>query len=531
MKKRDVLYSNEARQHLVTGVNMLADAVKVTLGPGGRNVIISRPALDPLITKDGVTVARNMYTDDERLNTAMKIIRNVASRTEEVAGDGTTTATVLAQAQLNKGIQAIESGINAVEFKKGMEIALKEAIEYIDSVKIPVEDKLEDIAKISANGDEELAKVISDTYSRVGVDGTVLLKEGETTKTFVEFTEGIEFNRGFISPYFATELATQTTTLHDPFIILYHGVLESYGQIKSIVEAIISQNRSFLIIAEDVLGEALNVLVTNVVQGRISCAAVKGPSFGDLRLDMMEDLAAVVGGTVIDKSKGLSLETAKAEYLGTAETVVVGREFTRIVNGGGEQKEVLERIALLEARAEAEKDQTEAGDLRRRVSKLKSGAATIYLGAYTDVELREKKDRLEDTLSAVKAALMDGIVPGGGNTLYVTSTKMVQTFESPAIQAGYDAVVHSMAAPMFTIANNAGITIGTDNENSIFFNNGLDARKGTYVNLIENGIVDPAMVTKTALSNAVSVTALLLTTECMLVDMQTNHDLVPIDSL
>jgi chaperonin GroEL len=525
MKQREISYEKNAREKLLKGVDILANAVKVTLGPGGRNVVISRHGFSPIITKDGVTVARNCYVGDEQVNTGIKIVRNVASKTDEVVGDGTTTATVLAQYMAHIGMTLVDDGHNPMFVKKGMELALRDALNIIDRYKEPAGENLKAIATISANNDEELGRVIVEAYQKVGAEGIVTVEESKSDKTYVTFSEGLEFDRGSLSPFFFTNPSEQNVVLDNVYILMYHGEIQNFSQIHGWVEQFMAKdNANFLIIAEDVLGEALAVLVTNFAKGHLNGVAVKAPSFGDIRLEMLEDIAALTGGTVIDASKNLSLNNVDLDLCGFASKIVVGKDNTQIFGGSGN---VEPRVQLLRERLAIEDDEYESVQLRKRIAKLTSGAATIFVGAYTEPELSEKKDRVTDTLSATKAALLDGVVPGGGNMLMTVQKEMWEESKvSGEYLSGYLLVVQSLSEPARLIAQNAGLEL---DESMVRHNFGLNARTEEYQNLTENGIVDPAKVTKTALSNAVSVAALLLTTECLMVDNDHNSDLIPIE--
>ena len=525
MKQRAIKYNKDARARLLQGVDILADAVKVTLGPGGRHVVISRHGFDPLITKDGVTVARNTYVGDEQVNTGIKMVRNVATKTEDVAGDGTTTATVLAQALTHSGIGLVNDGHNPMLVKRGMELALRDALEIIDRYKIPVGDNLRSVATISANNDEELGDVIVQAYERVGVDGVITTEMSKTDKTYVTFSEGLEFDRGFLSPFFMLDRRTETVTLEDAYILLYHGEIREISQIIGWVETFLAEkNAPFLIIAEDVSGEALAVLVRNFVEGALNGVAVKAPSFGEIRLEMLEDIAALTGGTVIDASKNLTLANVDINLCGKAAKIVVGKDSTQIFGGKGD---VAPRVELLRERLALQDDEYESTQLRKRIAKLTSGAATIFVGGYTELEISEKKDRITDTLAATKAALLDGIVPGGGNMLLTVQRELLQKdMQETSVLSGYLAVAEALSEPAKLIAQNAGLEL---NEESVRHNYGLNARKEEYQILIENGVVDPAKVTKAAISNAVSVASLIMTTECLMVDNNHNSDLIPVE--
>jgi chaperonin GroEL len=529
MKKRDIYFNNEARAELLKGVDVLANAVKVTLGPEGRNVVISQAAGAPHITKDGVTVAKSIYLEDESQNMGVDIVRQVASRTDDLVGDGTSTSTVIAQTVIHAGLQTIEQGYSPMKLKKEMEAAQQEIAKYIRDISVDVSgdfDRIAQIATVSANGDEDLGRLIADTYEKVGADGVITVAESHNTETTVAVVEGMQFDRGFLSPYFINNIGREMVEMSNPLVLLYDGRISMFAEIASIIQYIMQNNRELLIVAEDVIDEALSTLIINKTNGRLKVAAVKAPSFGDMRKEMFEDLAVVLDATVISADKGMSLDDDKfdPDWLGVAQRVEIKRDQTLIINGAGEREAIEERVNVLKTRLESgEGEEFEKKKLRERIAKLNGGVAVIAVGAYSDVELQEKKDRVIDALSAAKAAMLEGIVPGGGITLLMAYNHGVK---SEIISVGHTIVHQALLSPCKAILDNAGFldsnawieeAIENLKTNPGF---GLDVRNHVHGDMIEMGIIDPAMVTRTAVENAVSVASLLLTTECLVVDKQ-----------
>lgn len=533
--RREIFYGSEASAFLQEGVNTLANAVKVTLGPAGKNVIISRQVGEPEITKDGVTVARNVMTDDARVNVAIKSVRSSAERTDELAGDGTTSNLVLLQAIYNAGLEQVKKGANVTALKRGMEFALDQIVKLIDENKIDVADKLEAIATISANNDEVLGKLVSEVFTKVGSAGIVTVEDSGNTQTEYKIAEGISFERGYCSPYMVNTKEGKVVlrdTTNGIAVFIYNGRLTQFAQIESFLDYVFTNSFQFLIIAEDIEGEALNVIVSNIVQGKLRGAAVKAPGYGDYRMENMEDIAVAVGCEVFDITKGHGqIEFDVEKFVGLANYVELSKDDTTIIDGAGTSEDIKERVETLKLQMESlTDDDYEKNKLKERIARLTNGLAVIYVGAYTEVELIEKKSRLTDTIAATKAALLDGIVPGGGNMLSYIN-KLLQEPVEQKFEQGYRVVIDSLLSPAKTIAINSGMNpeeyIGLQE-----FNKGYDARECTsQINLIESGIVDPAKITKTAISNAVSVASMLLTTECLLVDSEHASDYVPIDPL
>jgi chaperonin GroEL len=534
-KNREVFFGKEATSKLVRGVDLLADAVKVTLGPGGRNVVISHKSKDPQITKDGVTVAREMYVGDETLNVGMKVVKTVASKTDEIVGDGTTTATVLAQQILQQGVHYIQKGSNAMFLKQGMEIALDKVCKYLDENKIDAGEHLQNVATISANGDKALGTLIADTYKKIGLDGVVTIDESSSTSDSVVITEGLEFDKGYLSPYMINNVARGVAVLDNPVVILYNGVIDKIEPLSRVLESIIQLNRDFLIVAEDIIDEALSIITVNVVQGRLRGAAVRVPGFGDLKAEMFLDIAAVTGATVVMKERGMRLEEFNVEWFGVASKIEVGRDTTRIINGGGTKEEIEKRIGELRSQMEEEEEQVERNRLTNRIAKLQSGVAILRIGAYNDVEMSEKKDRITDAINATRAALKEGIVPGGGYALARAFQTLPDVLdgETPIdVQIGYNIVMSSLIIPATQILENSGfeheVILKEVMDNPEFWV-GFDAKNALIGDMLELGVIDPVRVTKTALANAVSICSLLLTTECLLVDQDHSSDFVSLN--
>lgn len=544
---KDLTFRKDARSALHRGVDILADAVKVTLGPKGRNVVISQSIGAPQITKDGVTVAKSIVLDNLAENMGVDIVKQVASKTDDLVGDGTTTSVVLAQEMVLKGLEAIDSGYSPMEIQKGMHIALKEIVTYIKSVAVPVKNdiaRIAEIATISANGDSELGTLIADTYKTIGEDGVITVAESNNTETKVYTVEGMQFDRGYLSPYMITNISKGCVEMQTPLVLLYDGRISMFSEIAHIVQQVAGDGRELLIIAEDVTDEALATLITNKINGRLKAAAVKGPSFGDIRKEMLEDLAVVLDAKVVSSDKGMSLEAGKFDpsWLGVAEKVEIHKDSTLLVNGAGEREAIETRVDVLKSQLDILDDEFEKRKIRERIAKLVGGVAVISVGAYSDVELSEKKDRVIDALSAAKAAMKEGIVAGGGITLVMASLENVAEETQPAFisastRRGYELVFESIGAPFDQILLNAGLkpqdifleldysTTGDKSDTFI----GYDARNDVYGNMFDMGIIDPAMVTRTALENAVSIASLLLTTECLVVDNSHKHGFVPLN--
>lgn len=531
MLRRKIIFGDQAREYLTKGVNILADAVKVTLGPGGRNVIISKHLGDPIITKDGVTVAKNVMTDDELINVAIKTVRNAADKTDEVAGDGTTTATVLMQSIYNKGLSEIRSGkINVTQMQRGMRLAANHIIDYIDSVKIPVENNLSAIATISANNDNEVGDLVAEVYSKIGKDGLITTEESGTEKTFYRVAEGITFDRGYISQFFRNTEEGKVV-LKDVMVFIFNGeITKLEGHVLDFLNKTVEQHKQFIIICEDMHGEALNVVVTNVVQAKLSGVVVKAPGFGDYREQYMQDIAVAVNATVVDEARGHFAQPFSDKFYGLANYVEVTKDKTVIVDGAGSKAAVEDRVRELNLELNACEEEYDKNKVRERIAMLTNGLAVVFIGAYTDIELEEKKARFTDTIAACKAALAEGIVPGAGSTLlaakeHLTFNKKLKGKYSDSFITGYEIVLESLSVPSETIASNAGYPSPGYHD----FGLGLDAVSGEIVDVLEAGIIDPAKITKTAVATAMSAASILLTTECIVVDTEHASDKITLD--
>lgn len=543
---KELTFREDARSALHRGVDILADAVKVTLGPKGRNVVISQSIGAPQITKDGVTVAKSIVLDNVAENMGVDIVKQVASKTDDLVGDGTTTSIVLAQEMIRRGLEEVENGHSPMEIQRGMHLALKNLVEFIKEVAVPVKnspERITEIATISANGDKELGDLIAGTYKVIGEDGVITVAESNNTETKVYTVEGMQFDRGYLSPYMITNISKGCVEMQTPLVLLYDGRISMFSEIAHIVQHVVNDGRELLIVAEDVTDEALASLITNKINGRIKAAAVKGPSFGDIRKEMLEDLAVVLDAKVVSMDKGMSLEEGKFDpsWLGIAERVEIHKDSTLLVNGAGEKETIAVRVDVLKNQLESIDDEFEKRKIRERIAKLVGGVAVISVGAYSDVELSEKKDRVIDALSAAKAAMKEGIVAGGGVTLAVASQEFsnntgIDEDKTISITIGREIVYDSINAPFNQILLNAGLdpsaireklTLNFPGKQSSTFD-GYDARNDEYVNMFDAGIIDPAMVTRTALENAVSIASLLLTTECLVVDTSYKSGFVPL---
>ena len=496
---KEIKFGAEARAALERGVNQLADTVRVTLGPKGRNVVLAKPYGAPLITNDGVTIAKEIELEDGFENMGAQLIREVASKTNDVAGDGTTTATVLAQAMVNAGMKNLAAGANPIVLRKGMKKATDKAVEAIASMSKPVEGK-EQIAKVAAvsSGDEEVGKLVADAMEKVSKDGVITIEESKTMKTELDLVEGMQFDRGYISAYMATDMDKMEATLDNPYILITDKKISNIQELLPLLEQIVQSGSKLLIIAEDIEGEALTTLIVNKLRGTFSVAAVKAPGYGDRRKEMLQDIAILTGGQVISDELGLDLKEATLEQLGRAKSVKVQKESTVIVDGEGDKEAIKARVNQIKGQIEETTSEFDREKLQERLAKLAGGVAVVRVGAATETEMKEAKLRMEDALAATKAAVEEGIIAGGGSA-YIHTTKVLQELE----------------APLFHIAANAGL------EGSVIINKvkeskvgiGFDAYKEEYVDMVKAGILDPAKVTRSALQNATSVASTLLTTE------------------
>lgn len=515
---KEIKFGAEARAALERGVNQLADTVRVTLGPKGRNVVLAKPYGAPLITNDGVTIAKEIELEDGFENMGAQLIREVASRTNDVAGDGTTTATVLAQAMVNAGMKNLAAGANPIVLRKGMKKATDKAVEAIASMSKPVEGK-EQIAKVAAvsSGDEEVGKLVADAMEKVSKDGVITIEESKTMKTELDLVEGMQFDRGYISAYMATDMDKMEATLDNPYILITDKKISNIQELLPLLEQIVQSGSKLLIIAEDTEGEALTTLIVNKLRGTFSVAAVKAPGYGDRRKEILQDIAILTGGQVISDELGLDLKEATLEQLGRAKSVKVQKESTVIVDGEGDKEAIKARVNQIKGQIEETTSEFDREKLQERLAKLAGGVAVVRVGAATETEMKEAKLRMEDALAATKAAVEEGIIAGGGSA-YIHTTKVLQelvdTLEGDE-KTGAQIIMKALEAPLFHIAANAGL------EGSVIINKvkesevgiGFDAYKEEYVDMVKAGILDPAKVTRSALQNATSVASTLLTTE------------------
>ncbi len=523
---KDIKFDVDARDGLKRGVDALANAVKVTLGPKGRNVIISKSFGAPHVTKDGVTVAKEVELEDELENMGAQMVKEVASKTNDLAGDGTTTATVLAQAIVKEGLKNVAAGANPMDLKRGIDKAVSAITEDLAKQSQEVgnsSEKIQQVASISANNDNVIGDLISTAFGKVGKEGVITVEEAKGMDTYVDVVEGMQFDRGYLSPYFVTDADKMIATLDNPYILLFDKKISNLQEILPILEPVSQSGRPLLIIAEDVDGQALATLVVNKLRGGLKIAAVKAPGFGDRRKAMLEDISILTGGTVISEERGFSLENATLDLLGTAETVTIDKDNTTIVNGSGDEGQIKARVNQIKAQIETTTSDYDREKLQERLAKLAGGVAVLYVGAASEVEMKEKKDRVDDALHATRAAVEEGIVAGGGVAL-VRAKKVLETIETENLDetTGIQIVNRAIEAPLRTIVENAG------GEGSVVINKvlegnkdfGYDAKSEAYVDMLEAGIIDPKKVTRVALENAASVAGMILTTECALVDIK-----------
>jgi chaperonin GroEL len=523
---KDIKFDVEARDGLKKGVDALANAVKVTLGPKGRNVIISKSFGAPQVTKDGVTVAKEVELENELENMGAQMVKEVASKTNDLAGDGTTTATVLAQAIVKEGLKNVAAGANPMDLKRGIDSAVNAICKDLNKQSKQVgnsSDKIKQVASISANNDTTIGDLIAKAFDKVGKEGVITVEEAKGTDTYVDVVEGMQFDRGFLSPYFVTNADKMIADLENPYILLFDKKISNLQEILPILEPISQSGRPLLIIAEDVDGQALATLVVNKLRGGLKIAAVKAPGFGDRRKAMLEDIAILTGGTVISEERGFSLEKADLTMLGTAETVTVDKDNTTIVNGAGKNEEIKARVNQIKAQIETTTSDYDKEKLQERLAKLAGGVAVLYVGAASEVEMKEKKDRVDDALAATRAAVEEGIVAGGGVALVRAKSVLDKlTNENDDELTGVQIVARAIEAPLRTIVLNAGgegsVVVSKVMEGSKDF--GYDAKNEKYVDMLKAGIIDPKKVTRIALENAASVAGMILTTECALVDIK-----------
>ena len=523
---KDIKFDVEARDSIKRGVDALANAVKVTLGPNGRNVIISKSFGAPQVTKDGVTVAKEIELEDALENMGAQMVKEVASKTNDLAGDGTTTATVLAQAIVKEGLKNVAAGANPMELKRGIDKAVEAIVKNLEKQSTKVgnsSEMIKQVASISANNDDVIGDLIAKAFGKVGKEGVITVEEAKGTETYVDVVEGMQFDRGYLSPYFVTDTEKMQTELENPMILLYDKKISSMKDLLPILEPVAQQGKSLLIIAEDVDGEALATLVVNKLRGSLKIAAVKAPGFGDRRKAMLEDIAVLTGGTVIAEERGFTLENATVDMLGSAETVTIDKDNTTIVNGAGNKSDIKGRVNQIKSQIESTTSDYDKEKLQERLAKLAGGVAVLYVGAASEVEMKEKKDRVDDALHATRAAVEEGIVAGGGVAL-VRAIEVLKKLTTETLDetTGVQIVARAIESPLRTIVENAG------GEGSVVINKvlegkknfGYDAKSETYVDMLKAGIIDPKKVTRIALENAASVAGMILTTECALVDIK-----------
>ena len=521
---KEIKFNTQAREELRAGVDALADAVKVTLGPKGRNVIIEKKFGAPQITKDGVSVAKEIELEDPFMNMGAQLVKEVASKTGDDAGDGTTTATVLAQAIVNVGLKNVTAGANPMDLKRGIDKAVAKVVEGIKAQAQEVGDdfsKIESVARISANNDEEIGQLIAEAMRKVKKDGVITVEEAKGTDTTVEVVEGMQFDRGYISPYFVTNTEKMECEMENPYILIYDKKISALKDMLPVLEASAQSGRPLLIIAEDVDSEALATLVVNRLRGSLKVCAVKAPGFGDRRKEMLEDIAVLTGGVVISEEKGLKLDATTLDMLGRAEKVTINKDNTVIVNGLGSKDAIAARVAQIKAQIETTTSDYDREKLQERLAKLAGGVAVLYIGAVSEVEMKEKKDRVDDALSATRAAIAEGIVPGGGVT-YIRCIEMLESLkgENEDETTGIEIVKRAIEAPLRQIVANAGlegaVILQKVREGKGDF--GYNARTGEYENFFAAGVIDPAKVTRVALENAASIAGMFLTTECVIAE-------------
>ena len=523
---KDIKFDVEARDGIKRGVDALANAVKVTLGPKGRNVIISKSFGGPTVTKDGVTVAKEIELENPLENMGAQMVKEVASKTNDLAGDGTTTATVLAQAIVKEGLKNVAAGANPMDLKRGIDKAVEAITKDLENQTQEVgnsSEKIKQVASISANNDEIIGDLIAKAFGKVGKEGVITVEEAKGTDTYVDVVEGMQFDRGYLSPYFVTNSEKMTTDLESPYILLYDKKISAMKDLLPILEPVAQTGKPLLIIAEDVDGEALATLVVNKLRGALKIAAVKAPGFGDRRKAMLEDIAILTGGTVIAEERGFSLENVTIEQLGTAEKVAIDKDNTTVVNGAGEEDMIKNRINQIKSQIETTTSDYDKEKLQERLAKLAGGVAVLYVGAASEVEMKEKKDRVDDALHATRAAVEEGIVAGGGVALVRAKASLEKINSENADEAtGIQIVTRAIESPLRTIVENAGgegsVVISKVLDGQKDF--GYDAKSETYVDMLKAGIIDPKKVTRVALENAASVAGMILTTECALVDIK-----------
>jgi chaperonin GroEL len=526
MSAKQIAFDQEAREAMKRGIAKLAKAVKVTLGPKGRNVIIQKSFGSPTVTKDGVTVAKEIELPDHYENMGARMVKEVASKTSDVAGDGTTTATVLAEAIFNEGLKAVVAGTNPMLMKRGIEKAVEDIVAKVKAMSIEVKGKkdLENVATVAANGDTKIGGIIAEAMSKVGKDGVITVEEGKTTETGHEFVEGMQFDRGYLSPYFVTNVESMEAELDDPYVLIFEKKISSNRDLVPVLEKVLQQGKPILIIAEEVDGEALATLVVNKMRnpGAFKCCAVKAPGYGDRRKAMLEDIAILTGGKAIFEDLGVQLESVKLEDLGRAKKVKIDKDNTTIIEGAGKKDAIKARVAQIQKELEKSTSDYDKEKLSERIAKLSGGVAKLNVGGATESEVKEKKMRVEDAMHATRAAYQEGILPGGGTALLRASQGLKATGLSADEEVGYNIIVRACKAPIKQICDNAGDdgnVIANEVTKNKDANYGYDARKGEYCDMVKQGIIDPTKVVRSALQNAASVSTLLLTSDALVADM------------
>ena len=528
---KDIRFDSEARNALKAGVDKLANVVKVTLGPRGRNVVIDKKFGGPTSTKDGVTVAKEVELEDYLENMGAQMVKEVASKTSDVAGDGTTTATVIAQAIIREGLKNVAAGANPMDVKRGIDAAVKVVVEELQaqSKELPGKTEIAQVARISANNDSEIGDLIADAMEKVGKDGVITVEEAKSTDTSLEVVEGMQFDRGYLSPYFITDSESMETVLEDVYLLIHDKKISNMKDLLPILEKVSQAGKSLLILAEDIEGEALATLVVNKLRGTIKVCAVKAPGFGDRRKEMLQDIAVITGGTVISEDQGYKLENATISYLGEAGRVVIDKDNTTIVSGSGEVDMIKARINEIKVQVDKSSSDYDKEKLQERLAKLSGGVAVLNVGAATEIEMKEKKARVEDALHATRAAVEEGIIPGGGVALLRTLTKLNKLKTTDEQMIGVRIVIRSLEEPVRQIAANAGhepsIVVQKIMDGKGDF--GFDAHKEEYVNMIGAGVIDPTKVTRVAVENAASIAGLMLTTEAIIADIPEKEAMPP----
>ena len=528
MAAKQIAFDQEAREVMRRGVSKLARAVRVTLGPKGRNVVIEKSFGSPTVTKDGVTVAKEIELEDKYEDMGAKMVREVASKTSDIAGDGTTTATVLAESIYNEGLKSVVAGASPAALQRGMSKAVDDIIEQLRGMSIDVDSKKEmaQVATVASNGDEEIGKKIAEAMEKVGKDGVITIEEGKGLETDIELVEGMQFDRGYLSPYFVTDSAKMSVDLENPYVLIFEKKISNVKDMIPVLEKVANAGRSLLIVAEDVEGEALATLVINRLRGTFKCCAVKAPGYGDRRKAMLEDIAILTGGQAVFEDLGIQLETVGLEHLGTAKRVQVDKDNTTIIEGAGKGDSIKGRIDQIRAELDRSSSDYDREKLEERLAKLSGGVAKINVGAATESEMKEKKARVEDALHATRAAVEEGILPGGGVALVRAAANLKSKGLKDDEAAGYNIILRAVSAPLYWIATNAGedggVIVAKVREAS--GNEGYDARNDKMVDMVKQGIIDPTKVTRTALTNAASVATLLLTSDALITDMPKKDD-------